>query len=141
MRDEQLAPYFLQEDGQPKLFWTESQTAALSALMGSYNAAIIPWNPSLEQINKSANGAERIMRVTCPIVVVVSALLGEQAMPACHRLTTALLKQGHALGSDETYTGEQPAVLYVGAVSMSELGEKFKSTVAQVIQFSFLYKH
>lgn len=142
MRDEQLAPFFLKDkSGKPALFWTESQTAALTALMGSYNAAIIPWHPTLEQLNKSADGSERIMRVTCPIVVAVSALLGDEAMPACHRLATALLRQGHSLGSDASYTGEQPAVLYVGPVSMSELGQKFKNTVAQVIQFSFLYKH
>lgn len=142
MRDEQLAPFFLKDgDGKPALFWVDSQTAALTVLMGTYKACIIPWNPTLEQVNKTANGTERIMRVNCPIVVAVSAVLGDEALPVCHRLVAALLRQGHKLGSDELVTGEQPAVQHVGAVGMSELGERFKSSVAQVIQFSFLYKH
>ncbi|MFI3244127.1 MAG: hypothetical protein R3Y56_07740 [Akkermansia sp.] len=138
MEDEGLQDYMMTDvEGAPQLFWTSAQVPAITALMNSYKGAIIPWHPTLEPVFTDGNGGETIMWVRCPIVVAVHSILGADAMPACHRLATAVLRRGQMLAGDLQYQGDPPVVDYVGTVDLSTLGENLPKVLAQMIQFSF----
>lgn len=140
--DPKLAAYMMRgEDGRPELFWSETQSAKLSSLMGSYKGCIICWHPSIEPTINDGKGGDDIMRVHVPIVVAASASLQAAALPVAERLAAAVISRGLELARDEKYSGEPPVISSISEISLGQLGSSFARSIAQVITFTFRYHH